>query len=148
MLCQGLEEVKGRSGSVGHGDELAVPVGVWRPHPSHLPIQGCLDVSTFPPDQRWNVPKKAGEERSISATLPQRRMEKFLSKRLSTYLSSFRDKFCILSVNVGFSLPYIHAMIDLLPPFTNTSCIRLALETTRTCLYRQDFKFTVLSNSI
>lgn len=148
MLRQGLEEVEGRGGSVGHGDELAVPVGVWRPHPSHLPVQGRLDVSTFPPDQRWNVSKKAEEESSISATLLEQRMERTSSKRLSTYLSSFPDKFCRGSVNMGFSVLYIHARIGALSPLTNTSCVRSALEITGTCLHRQDFKFTVLSNSI
>ena len=66
VLSQGLEEVKGRSGSIRHGDELPVPVRVWRPHPSHLPIQGCLDVPTLPPDQRRNVPKKEGDKKSIA----------------------------------------------------------------------------------
>lgn len=29
MLSQGLEEVEGRSGAIGHGDELPVPIWVW-----------------------------------------------------------------------------------------------------------------------
>lgn len=89
MLSQGLEEVEGRSGPVRHGDELPVSVRVWRPYPSHLPIQGCLDVSTLPPDQRWNVPKKEGEGMSIFSTFIDWRSAKPWSKSLSTYLSFF-----------------------------------------------------------
>lgn len=68
VLRQGLKEVEGRCGSVGHGDEFAVPVRVWRPHPPHLPVQGCLDVPTLPPDQRRDVSKKEGDQKSICST--------------------------------------------------------------------------------
>lgn len=116
VLSQGLEEVKGRSGSVRHGDELPVPIRVWWPHPSHLPIQGCLDVSTFPPDQRWNISKKEGEERSIFPHSLNNALKKLWSKSFSPSFF-FPDKFCSLSTNMRFFKPYTHAMIYLLFPF-------------------------------
>lgn len=112
MLSQGLEEVKGRSGSIRHGDELPVPIWVWRPHPSHLPIQGCLDVSTFPPDQWWDISEKEGEERSIFPHSWNYALKNSWNKNFSTFFF-FPDKFCPLSTNrIFFST--LHPGHDLL----------------------------------
>lgn len=51
-----LEEIKGCCCSIWHREELAVSVRMRRSHSPHFSIKGSLDMSTLPPDQRWNVP--------------------------------------------------------------------------------------------
>lgn len=141
MLSQGLKEVEGRSGSIGHGDKLPVSVWVWRPHPSHLPIQGCLDVSTFAPDQRRNVSEKE-ERRSVFSTFLRKMLGKAFEQKSFNLFKFFPDKFC--TRNQIFKKLYIPAMMNSCSPFINThaACIRLALKINQDVLTRTGFRIS------
>lgn len=59
VLSKRLKEVKACCGSVLHWEEFAKPAGCWRVHTPHLAVQNCLEMTTFPPQQRRNISKKS-----------------------------------------------------------------------------------------
>lgn len=56
VVRRGLEEVKGGRGPVLHWEELADPAGRRGLDPSHLAVQGRLEVAALTPQQGGDVP--------------------------------------------------------------------------------------------
>jgi len=70
---QRFKEVKGRSGSVLYGQEVADPLRLGRGHAAHLTVQHGLDVAAFTPQQRGDIPGNTHSQALALAALPRAR---------------------------------------------------------------------------
>lgn len=63
VVRRGFKEVKGGCGPVLHWEELADSAGRWGLDPSHLAVQGRLEVAALTPQQGGDVPEEKVERR-------------------------------------------------------------------------------------
>lgn len=88
MNSQRFKEVKGRSGSVLYGQEVADPARLGRGHAAHLTVQHSLDVAAFTPQQRRDVPGNTHSQALALAALPRARGTSQLDSQLDSVIQS------------------------------------------------------------